>query len=64
MLAIDQSITICNVYVCMYSGTSLKIKSTSLYKIISVVHGNILLPLKEDNLSITVKLAGPKESII
>ena len=27
-------------------------------------HGNTMLHLKEDNLSITVKLAGPKVSII
>ena len=28
------------------------------------MHGNTILPLKEDNLSITVKLAGSKVSII
>ena len=27
-------------------------------------HGNTILPLKEDNLSVTVKLAGPKVSVI
>ena len=40
----------------------LSIKGQALWSLQD--HGNTILPLKEDNLSITIKLAGPKVSII